>query len=40
MTNGFRKDQDKLPPNEKKRAMNCKEDYEIRVSTGSYYEQD
>ena len=37
VTNGFYKDQDKLPSNEKKRALQFKEDYETRVRAGIYY---
>ena len=37
VTNGFYKDQDKLPPNEKLRALQCKGDYETRVYAGVYY---
>lgn len=40
VTNGFQKDQDKLPPNEKQRALKCKRDYEARVRAGTYYAED
>ena len=40
VTNGFYKDQDKLPPNEKKRALHFKDDYETRVRTGTYYAEE
>ena len=39
VTNGFIKKQDKLPPNEKKRAQRFEEDYKQRVKEGKYYEQ-
>ena len=38
VTNAFRKKQDKLPMNEKKRALQYKGDYESRVKGGNYYE--
>jgi hypothetical protein len=38
ITNGLEKKQDKLPLNEKKRALDCQEDYKMRVKRGSYYE--
>lgn len=38
VTNGFHKKSDKLPPNEKDRALKIKQDYEIRVKRGDYYE--
>lgn len=37
ITNGFYKDQDKLPQNEKTKALNYKEDYEERVKKNKYY---
>lgn len=37
VTNAFRKTQDKLPQQEKNRALKCKEDYEMRVKRGTYY---
>lgn len=38
VTNGFHKKSDKLPPNEKERALKIKQDYETRVKRGDYYE--
>ena len=38
VTNGFVKKQDKLPANEKKRALRYKSDYEVRVKQGTYYD--
>lgn len=38
VTNGFHKKTDKLPKNEKERALKLKNDYEIRVKRGNYYE--
>jgi phage-related protein len=38
MTNGFHKKTDKLPSNEKERAMKLKHDYEARIQRGDYYE--
>lgn len=38
VTNAFRKKQPKLPKVEKEKAMNYKNDYELRVIRGSYYE--
>ena len=40
MTNGFYKHQDKLPPNEKKRALQFKDDYETRVRAETYYAEE
>jgi hypothetical protein len=37
-TNGFHKKTDKLPKNEKERALKIKSDYETRVKRGDYYE--
>lgn len=37
ITNAFRKKQQKLPKNEKERALNCRDDYLKRTKTGSYY---
>jgi len=37
ITNAFEKRQDKLPVNEKKKALNFKEDYKIRCEKGEYY---
>lgn len=38
VTNGFHKKTDKLPKNEKERALRLKNDYETRVKRGDYYE--
>jgi phage-related protein len=38
VTNGFHKKTDKLPKNEKERALKIKSDYETRVKRGDYYE--
>ena len=38
ITNGFYKDEDKLPRAEKKRAMENMQDYLSRVKRGNYYE--
>ena len=38
ITNGFRKKADKLPKNEKQRALKYKSDYEKKVKEGIYYE--
>lgn len=38
VTNGFHKKADKLPQNEKDRALKIKKDYETRVKRGNYYE--
>lgn len=38
VTNGFHKKTDKLPKNEKDRALKIKKDYEARVKRGNYYE--
>lgn len=38
ITNGFEKKQDKLPINEKKKALACYKDYVERVEKGEYYE--
>lgn len=38
VTNAFIKKQDKLPPNEKEKALKCMKDYEQRVKAGTYYE--
>ncbi len=38
LTNAFCKKQQKLPVNEKQKAIKCKTDYEKRVSKGGYYE--
>lgn len=39
VTNAFRKKQQKLPENEKRRAEKNKCDYETRVKNGEYYEE-
>ena len=38
LTNAFHKKADKLPRNEKDRALKIKNDYETRVKRGDYYE--
>lgn len=38
VTNGFYKKTDKLPKNEKEKALKIKADYETRVKRGDYYE--
>lgn len=38
ITNAFHKKTDKLPINEKSRALTIKDDYEIRINRGDYYE--
>lgn len=38
VTNAFHKKSDKLPKNEKERALRFKNDYEDRVKRGIYYE--
>ncbi len=38
VTNAFHKKTDKLPENEKDRALRTKKDYETRVKRGDYYE--
>lgn len=38
ITNGFYKDEDKLPPAEKKRALENMQDYLNRVKRGDYYD--
>ena len=38
ITNGFRKNQQKLPIKEKENALNKLEDYTNRIKTGNYYE--
>ncbi|MFC2049060.1 type II toxin-antitoxin system RelE/ParE family toxin [Chlamydiota bacterium] len=37
VTNAFKKTQDKLPLQEKNKALQYKEDYEVRVKRGTYY---
>ena len=38
VTNAFHKKTDKLPPKEKDKALKIKENYELRISSGDYYE--
>ncbi len=38
VTNAFHKKSDKLPTNEKERALKIKDDYEKRIKRGNYYE--
>src|SRR5436190_14952826 len=38
ITNAFQKKCDKLPVNEKERALRIKNDYEERINRGNYYE--
>ena len=38
VTNAFYKKTDKLPENEKRKALKIKEAYEIRIKRGDYYE--
>jgi phage-related protein len=38
VTNAFHKKTDKLPKNEKDKALKIKEDYETKVKRGNYYE--
>lgn len=38
VTNAFHKKTDKLPRNEKTRALDMKDDYEERIKRGDYYE--
>ncbi|TAK78086.1 MAG: type II toxin-antitoxin system RelE/ParE family toxin [Gammaproteobacteria bacterium] len=38
ITNGFHKKTDKLPKNEKDKALKIKSDYELRIKRGDYYE--
>jgi hypothetical protein len=38
VTNAFQKKSDKLPVNEKEKALKFKSDYESRVKRGNYYE--
>ncbi len=40
ITNAFRKKSDKLPENEKIKALNYKENYIRRVKEGKYYEEE
>ncbi len=39
ITNAFKKKQQKLPKEEKVRALKCKEDYENRIKKETYYEK-
>ena len=38
VTSAFHKKQDKLPKNEKERALSAKTDYETRIKRGNYYD--
>lgn len=38
VTNAFEKKQDKLPPEEKKRALINRKDYEARIKSENYYD--
>jgi len=38
ITNAFYKDTQKLPKNEKIKALDIKKDYELRIKEGNYYE--
>lgn len=38
ITNAFHKKTDKLPPKEKDKALKIKDDYELRLKRGDYYE--
>ncbi len=38
VTNAFRKKTDKLPKNEKEKALFCRDDYERRLKDNTYYE--
>ena len=40
VTNAFEKKADKLPPQEKEKALRCKQDYIQRVKGGTYYGQE
>lgn len=40
VTNGFEKKSQKLPENEKERALRAKEDFERRIKKGIYYEKE
>lgn len=40
VTNGFEKKSQKLPHNEKQRALQAKEDFERRIKKGAYYEKE
>ena len=39
VTNAFEKKQQKLPLREKAKALHCRQDYEMRVKKGCYYEK-
>lgn len=39
VTNAFQKKSNKLPKNEKSKALECRKDYLNRVKEGSYYEE-
>lgn len=39
VTNGFRKKTQKLPGNEKQKALKAKADFETRINQGTYYEK-
>ncbi|MDX2163922.1 MAG: type II toxin-antitoxin system RelE/ParE family toxin [Gammaproteobacteria bacterium] len=39
VTNAFRKKKDKLPPEEKERALRNRNGYQTRLATGEYYEE-
>lgn len=39
VTNAFRKKKQKLPLQEKEKALNYKNDYESRITRGNYYEK-
>jgi len=38
ITNGFYKNTQKLPKNEKTKALDIKKDYELRIKEGNYYD--
>jgi phage-related protein len=38
VTNAFRKKTEKLPKNEKKKAISCRDDYNRRLKDGAYYD--
>lgn len=38
ITNAFHKKTNKLPKGEKEKALKCKDDYELRIQRGDYYE--
>ena len=39
VTNAFRKKQQKIPKNEKERALKTRNDYTMRVKSGEYYDK-